>query len=214
MTAKKAKPDLTSHVLKFATFDPEEDRVAPCEDGPSKTIHDIGAWSQFIARPAPRADVLDEHEARGHEDASAEHRARRLESQERCDTDGFLSQWASGISANERSIAATIARNGGTDLFPGLYDAKTGERIRAKLIDGRFGPCWAIVGEDGRFTGKFLGDRRGPRAALAKAGLVVCGEYVKAEACIAGTGTGLSGRAWATSRRLDEGFPVDAVPLK
>lgn len=70
------------------------------------------------------ADRLDEAAAQKRRDAE--------ESFQRCDTDGFLSQWASGLGASERNLQAAILRNGGTSVFRGLY--YKGQRLKAKQI--------------------------------------------------------------------------------
>src|SRR5690606_26317917 len=41
---------------------------------------------------------------------------------DRCDTDGALSQWASGINAQKYRLQADIAENGGMWEFPALFD--------------------------------------------------------------------------------------------
>jgi hypothetical protein len=48
---------------------------------------------------------------------AAKHDSNAAESFERCDTDGFLSQWASGINAQVARTNAAIAENGGVATF-------------------------------------------------------------------------------------------------
>ncbi len=55
------------------------------------------------------------------------------ESFERCNTDGFLSQYCSGLSARLHEARAEIARNGGQDQFVALFTLP-GERVRARVI--------------------------------------------------------------------------------
>ena len=50
-------------------------------------------------------------------------RQRAEESFQRCDTDGFLSQWACSIGADKDRENARVLRNGGYDRFPVLVDA-------------------------------------------------------------------------------------------
>ena len=52
---------------------------------------------------------------------------------DRCDTDGFLSQWASGLTARELRLQAEIEEADGLAEFRGLFD-KDGNRIKAKLV--------------------------------------------------------------------------------
>lgn len=86
---------------------------------------------------------------------AAECHERAAESFERCDTDGFLSQWSNGLSGNLYERAAEIEENGGLAEFWGLFD-DDGQRVAAKMIDGRFGQCWALCDENGKFTGRFI----------------------------------------------------------
>lgn len=202
---KIEKPDLTPAVLAFAT-QVEPDRVHACT-----SIHDAGAYLSFVVGPIPERQ--DNDAARALDKEMAENEQRREDSFQRSDTDGFLTQWACQITANRARKAAEVARRGGLDCHPGLFRASDGKRIRAKLIDGKFGACWAVCDREGKFTGKFISDNRGPRAALAKLGLVVCGEYVPSRANIRGTGTGLSGNAWACVERTDGGYPPNAEDL-
>lgn len=134
----------------------------------------------------------------------------RQESWERSDTDGFLSQWASGITANEEQLAVEIAENGGAALFPALVRASDLKRIRAKLIETRYGTRWAVCDEQGQFTGVFLPHGDNSRK-LRKLGLVIAMEWAPAKATIKGSGTGLSGTAWAAVVRTDCGYPKDAI---
>lgn len=71
--------------------------------------------------PKPNAAQLAEIE-RLEAEAKAALR-RREESFERCDTDGFLSQWASGMTAQLNREKIQLLRNGGYARFPVLCDA-------------------------------------------------------------------------------------------
>lgn len=74
---------------------------------------------------------------------------------ERCDTDGFLSQWASGINASLYERKAEIAENGGKWKFRGLYEGD--RRVLAKAISARYGVCWMLdASEEERFGRKFV----------------------------------------------------------
>jgi hypothetical protein len=195
---------LTELTLKFAQHSGED-----CEEATS--VHIPGAWSHFTWGSPGSPDEEAKAQAKAKE---ARHAQERYDSQERCDTDGFLSQWASGISSNEAGLAAHVAAHGGMDLFPALFLAETGQRVRAKLTETKWGSTWALCDETGKFTGEFFSDSRGSRAALAKRGLVVIGEWAPAKARIVGVGTGLSGRAWATTVRTDLGFPEGSTPIR
>lgn len=78
---------------------------------------------------------------------AAQHEQDAHDSFDRCDTDGFLSQWASGQMAGLKRMQATIAERGGTYTFPALFDLD-GNIVAAKLIDGRYGPVWGVLADD------------------------------------------------------------------
>lgn len=132
------------------------------------------------------------------------------ESFQRCDTDGFLSQWACNITARLKRAEATVAENGGMAIFPALYDLK-GNRAKAKLIDGLYGRCWAFVGDDGRFTGQFISAFPKRESTMTKKGYQEGNEWAPAKAVIDGKGTGLSGAAsaYVTVKRTDNGLGDD-----
>lgn len=60
-----------------------------------------------------------------------------------CDTDGFLSQWASGIMAREYMLKADLAEAGGMWSFSVLTDLD-GVMVPAKRIETRYGTKWAV----------------------------------------------------------------------
>jgi hypothetical protein len=173
-------------------------------------VHDIGGWERWVVGEpgAPDAEAVARAEAEAARRLTACH-----ESFERCDTDGFLTQWAARITADMHRTIATVAAEGHRARFPGLYEIATGRRVRAKLIPGRFNWCWAYCDATGKFTGEFVADARGPRAALRKRGLVVIAEYAPAAVEIASNGTGLSACAASHVRtyRTDGGYPPDAT---
>lgn len=72
---------------------------------------------------------------------------RKQESWERSDTDGFMSQWASGVMAQEYRAKARMARDGGFAKFPALFDTE-GNLVAAKLVATRFGDAWALLASD------------------------------------------------------------------
>jgi hypothetical protein len=84
-----------------------------------------------------------------------QHEQNASDSFERCDTDGFLSQWASGVMAQKKRLEADLVEAGGVWTFPALFDLD-GKRQPAKLIDGKYGTCWAFCNEAGNFTGEFV----------------------------------------------------------
>lgn len=145
------------------------------------------------------------------EAAAAEREAH--DSFDRCDTDGFLTQWAHGLTAQEKRLQATVIENGGLVEKMGLFDVDTGERVRAKLIDGKYGTCWAFCDADDRFTGQFITAFPKRETTMARKGYVEQWEWVPGKATIVGHGRGLAGAAScvATTVRTDGGYPPDAV---
>tara|TARA_R110002153_G_scaffold203824_1_gene356718 strand:- start:7593 stop:8087 length:495 start_codon:yes stop_codon:yes gene_type:complete len=74
---------------------------------------------------------------------ASQHEQDAADSFERCDTDGFMSQWASGCNAAKKRLQADIEDNDGLADVPALFDLDGG-LIPAKLIDTRFGTSWGI----------------------------------------------------------------------
>ena len=82
---------------------------------------------------------------------------RREESFDRCDTDGYLSQWAEQQLATRYLHCAEIADNGGTVTRPALFDLD-GNPVPAREIETRYGYAWALLDPEnpgGRFLGFF-----------------------------------------------------------
>jgi hypothetical protein len=149
---------------------------------------------------------------------ASEHFRSAEESFDRCDTDGFLTQWAHGLNGRLEKRKAELARNGGMATFRGLYDRETGERVAAKLIEGRYGYCWAFCDADGNFTGRFLGDSKGtPRSRMYREGFESRTEDAPANAVLQGAkgATGLSGAhtVGVVVYRTDGGYPEGAKVL-
>jgi hypothetical protein len=64
------------------------------------------------------------------------------ESFQRCDTDGFMSQWSSGINARLDLAKADIVDQEYVDTFVGLYVGQ--RRIKAKAYRSQFGTSWVM----------------------------------------------------------------------
>lgn len=141
------------------------------------------------------------------------------ESFERSDTDGFLSQWAHGIRAQQLRAQADIDENGGRAQFPGLYEGD--RRVNAKLVDGRYGLVWLLGDEEAeRFGRRFVPFDNSHDAVLFEGsgrsrvqrdlGLVQRYELAPARAVIRSSGTGLAGAAsaYVTVIRTDIWCPV------
>ena len=135
------------------------------------------------------------------------------ESFQRCDTDGFVSQWAAGIQADVHRLQAEIDKAGGTIDFRSLLDAD-GNRVPAHMVQAyckfshSYRSVWRVEDPD---TGETLdwvpAFKNGPRSKMYKLGYSEGLESVPAKAKIMGRGTGLSGQAWASVVRLDGGYP-------
>lgn len=157
--------------------------------------------------------------------------AAREESFERCDTDGFLSQWAHGINSSLKLEQARILEAGGKDEFPALF-LPTGERVKAKVIDSQYGRCWAIVAANGRYS-RFVSlapyweeitdDMTDEMKANVKKnnkrrerwekkhGFKQGVEMAPAIGRLEGRGRGLSGTCFVVVERTDDGYPPNAV---
>jgi len=127
--------------------------------------------------------------------AAASARAAVAESFDRCDTDGFVSHWAGDLNARLYDTKADLAEAGGVAPFPALVDATTGEWVPSKLIDGRYGTCWAILGPDGKFTGEFVTAFPKREATMLRKGYREVRGVWPATAKLHGSGNGLAGAA-------------------
>jgi hypothetical protein len=131
-------------------------------------------------------------EAARYEAAASQDLQNASDSFERCDTDGFVSQWASGITADLNREKARICRQEGLDTFNGLYSGDT--RVRAKVVNGRFGYVWLIDDCDQHLTGGRAFIPTGKRSKVQRElGLSERQELAPAWVCTAGSGNGLAG---------------------
>ena len=69
------------------------------------------------------------------------------ESFDRCDTDGFLSQWASGQMSRLYEAIAELAEAGGEWELPVLTDLEGNEIPNSKIVRTRFGTKWLVTDE-------------------------------------------------------------------
>jgi len=142
---------------------------------------------------------------------------RAYDSFERCDTDGFMSQWASGITASLKRLEADLVEAGGTSEFRGLFN-EDGQRIRAKRVNGSdyWGnpeTKWIVLHEDDNVM-HWVNiptdpDEPSKRSKMGKLGLHEEWEDgIPAKAVTRGESI-TSVRA--TTVRTDGGFPEDAI---
>lgn len=87
---------------------------------------------------------------------------------DRCDTDGFLSQWASGVVAREYEYLADLAEAGGIATVTVLADLD-GNEINAKPIPTKHGTAWAILDDANKIIA-FAPYKPARPATLAKRG--------------------------------------------
>ena len=115
-----------------------EEAVVANEDGTTKLI-------KVSDGPSPTEDATPEilkRVAERHEAAAKVFEDRAWESFQRCDTDGFLSQWASQEGARLARLLARLAESGYMSTFWGLYEGD--RRVKAKEINTKFGTCWLL----------------------------------------------------------------------
>lgn len=80
---------------------------------------------------------------------AAERDLSAAESFDRCDTDGCMSQWASGITAREYELKATLAENGAVTQTAAVFDLD-GNLVPAVWVEGTYGWSWMLLDADGR----------------------------------------------------------------
>lgn len=136
-------------------------------------------------------------------EAARQSRQRAEDSFQRCDTDGFVSQWASGMMSQHDALLASLADDGGLATFPALFDLE-GHLVPAKLIPTRYGMSWGIFSSTEQALKRggqivewvsFIGYGDHPRATknLAAKGYREGTVRVKAGVTLAGGGKGLAG---------------------
>jgi len=85
---------------------------------------------------------------------AATHDREAFESFERCDTDGFLSQWASGINAQEARLKASLIEQGGTILTIGPV-TEDGSPTTHRRVETRYGFRYIVL-PDGEPDGEVV----------------------------------------------------------
>lgn len=154
----------------------------------------------------PNRDKISAEDRQRADDLRAQARGNEREkyrSQEESDTDGFVSQWAHGITAQELLLKADLVESGGSYERDLLFDLD-GNLVLAKEIETRYGWSWMILDPDNP-TGPALGwfneskakDPERKRATDARKGYYVGRGMVKGYVKIIASGTGLSGAASA-----------------
>lgn len=140
--------------------------------------------------------------------------AKAEESFQRCDTDGFLSQWSSNLMAQKLRLQSKINENNGQWEFQGLYQMEpVVRRVAAQIVVGQFGSSWLLEAEEAqRFGRKFIPVGSNSRVQK-KLGLGQLPELAPARANISGRGHGLSGSAWVEAIRTGDRWGLDSELL-
>lgn len=134
------------------------------------------------------------------------------ESFDRCDTDGFVSQWAHGIMADLYRTQADLKEKGNVAEFPALFNLD-GSRAPAKLIHAynkftcREEEMWMIIDpKTGNQVGRLIRADYKKQSTIESYGYRYGTEKAPAIAKIVGRGHGLSGSAWVAVVRNDRGW--------
>ena len=109
---------------------------------------------------------------------------RSHDSFERCDTDGFLTQWAAQVTAQQHNLAAKIAENGGVWEFESRrLETLDGAKVEARICQTKYGFRWRIDATD-----EWLPVAPKREQTLAKRGYREVIVYETHEATVARTG--------------------------
>lgn len=153
--------------------------------------------------------------AQEHRAKAAQHETDRAESWERSDTDGFLSQWASGLNAQLERRKADLVDAGKMAVFTGLFEGD--RRVKARMITTKYGVAWLLHEDEAelieRRGKKFLPTGKKSRV-LRNLGLAERAELAPAWAKMDGRGYGLSGTAWVATFRTGDKWGQDATEVK
>lgn len=137
-------------------------------------------------------------------------RQRAYDSFESCDTDGFLTQWAAGKTADLAETKAKILEDGGAE-FTGLYEGD--RRVKAKLLNGQYGYYWLLHEDEEALIAKrgkpFLPAGRNSRVHKGL-GVAERVEVAPAWCKLDGHGTGLSGTCFVAVFRTGDAWGQDA----
>lgn len=99
---------------------------------------------------------------------SRQHEQNAADSFERCDTDGFLSQWASQQNARIEDALADLAERDCIATVVFLCDEQ-GNKVNARPIATKYGTSWGVRDESGKIV-KFVAYRPARKSTLAKHG--------------------------------------------
>lgn len=134
---------------------------------------------------------------------AARHEQAAFDSFERCDTDGFLSQWAHGFLAEEARAKAALIENGGMKTFDGLYEGDRRVAARTIQVKNKFShktdTLWLLRDDEAaKFGRKFIPfDYTGKGRIQKSLGLTQREESAPAFVTTVSSGTGMAGAASA-----------------
>ena len=142
---------------------------------PGDTEHDHAMCEDVVAEDAER--VINGHTAAEWEAIAQEHERqarvrmdRSQESFERCDTDGFLSQWASDTTAREYEAKAALARRHGFVQRPALIGLDGTTVVAWRTCEGKYGPSWITTDAGFDLLGKrFVRDSEASKGETRRA---------------------------------------------
>jgi hypothetical protein len=161
--------------------------------------------------PADRSPAEWRAMARGQHQYAAD-------SWERSDTDGFVSQWASGVTGRMYDLLARLAEAGGVEEMKWVFDSKTGEPVEWRWIETRYGSSILIPGAaygEGRFFNPSRARRGADRLKRDQAKGFHWGTVrTEVVAMFSGGGSGLSGALSVhpiTERK--KGSPLEVVEV-
>lgn len=132
---------------------------------------------------------------------------------ERCDTDGFLSQWASRMTAQLKDAQADVAERGGLAYFRGLYHGE--RRVAAREHWNKWGKRqWLLRNDEAKAFGRRFIPGGDSSRIQRQLGLLERRELAPGVAELQGQGTGLSGCAnvHVGYRRTGCPWGTDALP--
>jgi hypothetical protein len=143
---------------------------------------------------------------------------RKEDSFQRSDTDGFVSQWASGLTAELYRTQADIRASGDMAEFTGLYEGN--RRVKARIVSyhnkytHRQDIKW-VVADDDPVCKKRKWIPVGKNSRIQRElGLHEEKELAAAWAKMDGRGTGLSGTAWVATYRTGDKWGLDSIRLE
>lgn len=100
---------------------------------------------------------------------------RAIESFDRCDTDGFLSQWASDSMALHYRACAELCDTQGLAEKPALFDL-AGNLVSTRMINGQYGCAWLTTEDHVRSGGsQFVNPSHARKAATRHRNLKIKG---------------------------------------